>query len=154
MLSNRMSFIAREHLRGQIVGVDFGNSLACIARSASAALLWSGGTSYWSSRGCSSYGTSTLYALTRAEMNWGRGYRRLGTEGGRLTVGRLAAVIADIEGLFGEIDLLPWLTHAIVNKQTLLIEGGGERFQPSTQARHGGVQAHKQWLDELREKHR
>lgn len=152
--SNRLSFVGREHLRGQIGGVDFGHSLSCIARSATAALLWSGGTSYWSSRGTTSYGSSTLYGLTRAEMSSGKGYRRLGEDGGRLTANRLAVVIADIERLFGETDLLPWLTHAVARKQTLLIEGGGVPFAPSTRARHGGSQAHRRWLDELREKHR
>ena len=145
MLSNRMSFVDREYLSGRIGAVDFGYNLSCIARSPTSALLWSAGTSYWSSRGTSSYGTSCLYTLDREQLVYGHGYRRVGEEGGKLTGKRLAASITAIEQLFGETDLLPWLTHAIVNKQTVLIEGGGPRFTPSS--RNGRTKSPKTTVD-------
>jgi hypothetical protein len=147
--SNRLSFVDREDLFGTISGVDFGANLSCIARSPTAALLWSGGTAYWSGRGTSCYGQSCLYALDRARIIHGvsGGTRRLGDkDGGRLTVARLTAVIGAIETLFDVTDLLPWLAHAVANKQTLLIDGGGQRFAPS---RRLGHDAYVQWTREI-----
>lgn len=140
-MTNRFLYVKREALAGNINGLDFGSNLFCIARAQKAALLWSGGTSCWAARGCRSYGASSLIGIDRSR---GTTYKHIGSEGGKLTVGRISSHIGEIDALFGECGHLNWLILAITRRETLLIEGGGLPFKPAASL---GYEAMVEWMN-------
>lgn len=131
--SNRFEYIDREHLSGAIGGTFFGYHLSCVARTPTHAILWSGGTAYWSGRGQTSYGSSTLYVYKRERVEGIRdavngGSTRIGEHGGRLNMARMTDADWDrIAELLGE-DFRAEIGLAIQHRKTLLIEGGGKPF--------------------------
>lgn len=144
-LSNRFRFVDRENLYGTIDGVDFGYNLSCIARSSTAALLWSGGTAYTSGRQ-TCYGPSKLYFKDRDSIR-GHDYQCIGERGGRLTQ-RIATLPELLAPLF-DADTIAAILEAVKQKKTLLIEGGGDRFAPD---RRYGETAYQEWRREGFEK--
>jgi hypothetical protein len=142
--NNRIQFVPREKLSGLIEGVDFGNGLSCIARSPGYVILWSSGTSYTSGRQ-TRYGASCMYEISRkGRMNGGasKNYRRLGGEGGRLTIARIETVRFELKLCFG--DDVDQIAEAVRLRQTVLIEGGGPPLCPHHSV---GAEALKAWRD-------
>jgi hypothetical protein len=132
-LSNRYHLCDRERLRGHIGGTDFGSNTYCIARSPVAALIWNGGGPYWSGRGMQAYGSSRMVGFTRAMLTSHSliNYKKIGENGGRLTEKRIRDAAVFLKEIFSEEDdLIEAIVAAVKGKQTLLIEEGGEAFEP------------------------
>jgi hypothetical protein len=141
-LSNAEQMIPREKIYGIIHGVDFGPSVFVIARSPKSMLLWLGGHT-WSLNGSNRYSESHLTLIkNRSRMDGWRNYMPLEPHGGRLTVARLESAKPKICEIFNS----HWvgICHAVDTKQTLLIEGGGNRPQPASSL---GREAYLTWLE-------
>jgi len=149
-LSNSAVLADKEIISGKLGGIDFGHDLRCVARAPETMLLWSAGGSYWSG-GYTHYARSGLYLIqNRRQSNWGmtgsrRDYRRIGPEGGRLTVHRIKIVSEELAAAFGKAfgtDPIPAIEAAVAEGKTLIIEGGGFPPQPG---RKGGFEAYSAW---------
>jgi hypothetical protein len=131
--SNRFRLVDRENLRGAIAGVDFGSNVSCIARSPTAALLWSGGGGYWSGRGMpQAYAPSHLIGIVRIESTSRmlKNYHDVGDKGGRLTPERITDAADKITELFQDKEVAAQIVIAVREKKTLIVEDGGPAFEP------------------------
>lgn len=128
--SNSTQLIDREFAAPQIEGVDFGTKLWVIARSPEAVLIWVFGHS-WSVNGHRSYSEPHLMLLPDRTPNfmYRPDYKRLEVSGmSRLMVSKIGPVEPHIEEAFP--GSLYGVRRAIRDRQTLLVDGGGNQLQP------------------------
>ncbi len=133
MNSNRLTIVDREMAAPQIEGLDFGTKLWVIARSPDAVLVWVYGHSA-SINGHQRYYEPHLTLLpdrTSSFMNtpvW----ESFDIPGNRLKASAIKANDAvKIGGALGiDIGEGGYLTKAILEKKTLIIEGGGGKLMP------------------------
>lgn len=148
--------VPKEVISGQVEGTIWSTEGIVLARSPTHWLVWFKGHTAYIDRGTGSVYSPGNLILQQRGRGWHGNWRIL--EGGRLTVGRVAAAFygesetdvqatAAINAAFGEQRLA--LLAAVEAKQSLLVDGGGDAFRASRShlakvaAKHAGAVAKK-----------
>lgn len=129
-LPNSVVIVDREFASQHIEGLDLGTKLWVVARSPTAVLIWVFGHS-WSVNGHQRYAEPHLMILPDRSPRfiYKPTYQRLEASWTRLTAAKLLDFTAPICAAFG-LDGWSGIVHAVANKKTCIIEGGGGQLKP------------------------